>query len=131
MKRFLHIACIVPFFAAQQSFSETHTITISPDKMPKVMAFFHKHGKLPTSQELDQSQDYEQAKFCNAVGSCTTGFVTTIITGNMEPVLSALVKAICPFISRSKSTAEPICVAFSQPIDCDEVSVKTTSNCTG
>ncbi len=117
MKRILFAALIPTFIFTNPMNPAMQTLTISPELMPKVLAFMQKQGRLPTPQELrdgtitNQPQlpqtpvDPEQAKFCNVVGSCATGFVATIVTGNPAHVFSALASTILPMISRSKDVA--------------------------
>ena len=114
------ILAIVTFAEANNK-PGAQTITISPELMPQVIAFLQKQGRLPSQQELDTQQapsNPEQAKFCNIVGACATGFVTTIITGNPAPVFSAIVNSIFPLISRSRrEPTMPLTIAVIAPAE--------------
>ena len=100
MKKRMLFAALIPSFVFSNPLQPgVQTLTIAPDQMPKVLAFMQKQGRLPTPDELNN----EQATFCNVVGACTTGFVTTIVTGNPGHVLSAIASTILPLISRGNS----------------------------
>ena len=66
-----------------------------------------------------KTNDLEQDKFCNIVGTCASGFVATIVTGNPAPVFSAIINSIFPLIARSRAEqpAMPLAIAVITPAE--------------
>jgi hypothetical protein len=102
MKRVILCIIALPTFASAEANIRQgmQTINIPQELMPQLIAFLQAQGQLPAAKP-QSSNDQEQAKFCNIVGACVSGFASTIISGNPAPVISAIVSSIVPLISRN------------------------------